>query len=64
MSIAKQIEKADRLVKSKQNRENAMYLIGIDASGNEHFIDWINKDSVLHLPRKMVDIAIKAGTID
>ena len=64
MSIAKQIEQANKLIASKQNQENAMYLIGIDASGNEHFIDWLSKEAVLHLPSNMADIAVRAGRKD
>ena len=67
MNIAKQIEKADRLIKSKQNRENALALIGTDGSGNESFLQWItstDKVASLNIPSNIKQVKAKAGTID
>jgi len=62
MNIVKQIRKAEKLVASKQNRENAIALIGIDSAGNESFHGWIDSGETLYLPKNIVDIRVQAGT--
>jgi hypothetical protein len=63
----KSFRKAEKLVSSKQNRENAIMLVGVDKAGNESFIQWITADSLassLKIPKGTIEIRAQAGTKD
>ena len=57
--------KAQRLVDSKQNRENAISLVGTDKQGDEHFLQWLDKDMTINdliIPDHVVKLRALAGT--
>ena len=65
MSFITSFQEAEKLVASKQNRENAIALIGSDKFGNEEFIQWIeasDKIAELAIPEHIVKLRAKAGT--
>ena len=65
MSFLKSFRKAEELVASKQNRENAIALIGSDKFGDESFIQWVestDKIAELVIPKHIVKLKAKAGT--
>ena len=57
--------KAQRLVDSKQNRENAISLVGTDKQGDEHFLQWLDMDMTINdliIPDHVVKLRALAGT--
>ena len=63
----KSFRKAEKLVASKQNRENAIALIGSDKFGNESFIQWIQASDKIHdlrIGNVFKKVTAKAGTCD
>jgi len=58
--------KAQKLVDSKQNRENAIALIGLDTEGNESFLQWLkpsDKVASLNISSSITKVRALAGTI-
>lgn len=65
MTFLDSYHKAEKLVASKQNRENAIALIGSDKFGDEEFIQWTSssdKIAELAIPEHIVKLKAKAGT--
>ena len=66
MTFIESYNKAQRLVDSSQNRENAIALIGKDTEGNESFLQWLkpsDKVANLNISSSVAKVRALAGTI-